>query len=370
MVHRAPVGGRGLHGHQAVRVVEEVHGAHLRVGEAHERLQTAGGERAHVERLELAHELRVGAGARVAQGEGLVGAGEVREGLLAIGQRGAQARVLLEEQGVHLRQAARDRSELVASRGQRRDGLEAARRGERLFELSRRARDVARDPRAAPERDDDREEQDRARRALRGGCRVERDLLALVGVLEGVAPEVGEDAAHLVGARLALVGHGGVGHVTALAHADLRLAHGEDPVADQPPERRDALVLHPVLGDVLRLGEEALEIATRLLVRSEKRAVAREQVPALARLEVHHQPQELLGVVGELQVVLHQPLELLLELLMGIVGARETHAEDGDDQERTEEDAPEESALDDVQGFWPSGRKLSLRLGGDDGTST
>ncbi len=140
----------------------------------------------------------------------------------------------------------------------------------------------------------------------------------------------------------------------------------------EPSEGGDALVLHPVLGDVLRLGEEALEIAARLLVRSKERAIAREQVPALARLEVDHQPQELLGVVGQLQVVLHQPLELLLELLVGVVRARQTHAQDGNDQERAEEDAPEESALEDVQGFEPSpsGRKLSLASAVNDETAT
>ncbi len=59
VVDAAPVGGAGLHGHEAIGVVEQVDDADLRVGQPHERLQAAGGQGLDVERLELAHELGV-----------------------------------------------------------------------------------------------------------------------------------------------------------------------------------------------------------------------------------------------------------------------------------------------------------------------
>jgi hypothetical protein len=175
-------------------------------------------------------------------------------------------------------------------------------------------------------------------------------LLALVGVVEGVAAQVGEEATHLVGARLALVGDARVGHRALLAREDLRLADVLDPVVKEATEGGDALVLHAVLGDVLRLGEEALELAARLLVGRQKRAIARQEVAALAGLEVDHEPEELLGVVGQLEIVLDEALELLLELFVGVIGPEETDAQDGDDEERAEQDAPEKGALQDTHG--------------------
>ena len=66
VVDAAPVGGAGVHGHEAIGVVEQVDDADLRLGQAHERLHAAGREGLDVERLELAHELGVRARARVA----------------------------------------------------------------------------------------------------------------------------------------------------------------------------------------------------------------------------------------------------------------------------------------------------------------
>ena len=71
--------------------------------------------------------------------------------------------------------------------------------------------------------------------------------------------------AHLVGEDLALVGQPRV-DLALLARVDLRLADVVDPLVDEPPERRDALVLDAVLGDGLRLGEDTFELLAGLLV--------------------------------------------------------------------------------------------------------
>ncbi len=117
---------------------------------------------------------------------------------------------------------------------------------------------------------------------------------------------------------------------------------------NEAPEGRDALVFFAVLGGGLRLDEDALEILARFVVRREEGAIAREEVAALAGLEVGHEPQEHLGVVGELEVVLDEPIELLLELLVRERRAIEAHAEHGDDQQRRQEDAPEERAREET----------------------
>ncbi len=345
-VDRAPVGRHPLYRDEAVRVVEQEDHAHLRVGQPDQRLQTHRGERPDVECLELPYELGIGACARVPEREVLVGPRELGHGPFTLGERRPQARVLLEQERVHLHQAERDRAELVPPDGHRRERLEAAGRGQRLFDLRRGARDVARDPRPADERDRDGEQQHRARRPLRVVRRLEGGLFAGVGLVERVLAEVAQDAAHLVGQRLALVGHVRVRHL-ALARSDLGLADVLDPLADEAPEGRHALVLHSVLGDGLSLGEQALELPPRLLVGREEAPVVRQEVAALARLQVDHQAQQLLRVVGELQVVLHEALELLLELLVRGVGAVEAPAEHEDDEERAEENSPEESAAED-----------------------
>ena len=151
----------------------------------------------------------------------------------------------------------------------------------------------------------------------------------VVGVVERVRAQLGEDGAHLVGARPCPRRRprrrGSAPCSRARICGSLTFV---DPVVDQAPERGDALVLHAVLGDVLRLGRARPRARARACSYGvEERAVAGQQVAALAGLEVGHQAQELLGVVGELEVVLHQALELLLELFVRAVGAREPDAE-------------------------------------------
>ena len=77
-----------------------------------------------------------------------------------------------------------------------------------------------------------------------------------------------QDRAHLVGARLALVGD--LLRVERLARLARARICGSlivaDPLVDEAPEGGDALVLHAVLGRVLRLVEDALEVVACLLV--------------------------------------------------------------------------------------------------------
>ncbi len=336
VIDGATVGRGRLDGHEAIGVVEQVDRADLRFGEPHQRLQAAGRERPHVERLELADELRVGARPRVALREVGVRVRELGEGALAIGEGRAKARVFLEEERIHLRETEGHRPELVAPHGHGHERLETARRRERLLELPGRAGDVARDPGAADERDDDRQKEHGTGGPLGRGRRLEGDLLAAVGLIDGVVAQVEQDLAHLVGLLLALVDHARIGLVAALASADLRLADVVDPVVDEASERRDALVLHSVFGDGLRFGEHALEIPAGFLVGGQVALLAREQVTALSGLEIDHEAQELERVVGELQVVPDEPLELLLELLVRGVRPVQAHAEHRHDEQRAQ----------------------------------
>ena len=78
------------------------------------------------------------------------------------------------------------------------------------------------------------------------------------------------------------------------------------------------------------------------------------RIAALAGLEVGHEAEHDLGVVGELEVVLDEALELALELFVRARGAKETEPEHAHDEQRAEEDSPEESG-----GEKPHGTKLS-----------
>ena len=348
MVDDAPVAGEGVHRHEEVSAVLQVHHADVPLGDVEQPLQPGGGEGPDVERPQLAHEGGVGAGHGVTRGEARVGGGELGQRPLAVGERAAQAGVLLHQEARDPEEARADRPQLVTTRVEGRERLQLAGRVERAFELVGGVGHVARDPDAAREREDDGQHQDARRHPARRRGRLEGGALARGRRVERLLPEIGDDAAHLVGACLSLGGHLLIDGA-CLACADLWLADRRDPVADQAGEGVDPLVLHPVLGGGLRLGEHRLEVVAGVLVRHQERAVPGEQVAALARLEISHQAEEDLGVVRQLEVVLHQALELALQLLVRLGGALQTDPEHADDEQRAEEDAPEECTREELQ---------------------
>jgi hypothetical protein len=142
-----------------------------------------------------------------------------------------------------------------------------------------------------------------------------------------------ENAAHFIGEQLPFVRTLGCDDV-AFVGSNLGFAHVSDPLAHEAPEGSYALVFHSIFGNRLRVGEDALELGTGLLVRSKESLVAREQVTTLSCLEVDHEPEQLFGVVREFEVVLHKPLKLPLELFVRRICACEPNAEHGHDQER------------------------------------
>jgi hypothetical protein len=102
---------------------------------------------------------------------------------------------------------------------------------------------------------------------------------------------------------------------------------------EQAPVRGDALVFHSVFRRRLGLGKNGLDVMTRLLVGREEGSIVREQEAALARLQVSHQAEHDLRVVGEFQIVLDEPLELAIKFLVRAGRAVETEAQHANDEE-------------------------------------
>ena len=272
MIDRAPVGADRVHRDEAVRAVEQVDDADLRVGEAHERLRARPSASAPTSSVFSSRTNSAYARARASRArEVLVRARQLGERALALGERRAQARVLLEQERVHLREAPRDRAELVAPRRQR------AASGSSRPVASSASSSCAVVP--AMSRAIQTPLPSAMMMARRSTVRVARcesrrptrtpSARASSASSSASLAELGQDAAHLVGARLALVGRRADRASSPCSRA--RICGSlivVDPLVDEPPERGDALVLHAVLGDVLRLGEDALEVVARLLVRA------------------------------------------------------------------------------------------------------
>jgi len=252
------------------------------------------------------------------------------------------------EQGRHRHEALAHGAELVAPLGQRRERFQLAGRFERALEVRSGAGEVARDPDPRDEREHDRDQQHAGRLAARLLDRLERDLLLLARVLDGFRAQLVEDGAHLVGANLPDRNLLRLDDLVVLARLDLRLADVLDPIVHQAPEGGDALVFLAILGGGLGFDEDALEILPRLVVGREKARVARQQVAALARLEVGGEPQEHLGVVGELEIVLHETIELVLELLVRERRSVQADPEHSHHEQRREQNPPEQSTEEEA----------------------
>jgi hypothetical protein len=134
--------------------------------------------------------------------------------------------------------------------------------------------------------------------------------------------------------------------LAALTRVDLRLADVGDPLVHQAPERRHALVLHAVSATscASRSTPSRSWRACSYGARKERSPVSR--YPRLPVSRSDHHAEELLGVVGELQVVLHQAHELLFELSVRGRRAIEAPAQHRDDEQRAQKDSPEEGALE------------------------
>ncbi len=187
--------------------VEEVHDADVPCREAHEPAEPRRRQSAFdVERLQLPHELRVGARVGVARGERRVRARSSAASARA--RRGCSRRLAsFSRRSVAIAPEAPARPRR-ARRAARAGAARAP--GDRsppsaVSSCAGGAGDVARDPDAAPERDDDREEEHAGRRLARRVGRLERALASAPCAASSASLRSSvADGAHLVGARLAL----------------------------------------------------------------------------------------------------------------------------------------------------------------------
>ena len=256
-----------VHRDEAIGGVEQEDRADLRVREAHEPAKTRRRERAHVERLQLAHELGVRARLCVARGELRVGAREIVERRLAIGERRSQARVLVEEERLHLREAAADGAELVAPVGSAGSGSSrpvAASASSSRPVAPARSRAIQIAAASAMTIATSRSRACRARESLADSNAVDCcSRASLIASLRSSVRIARISSVRTLPARPAPSRPPRRAPSRAIC-GSLTLS---DPVVHEAAERRDALVFHAVLRRRLRLGEDALEIVSRLLVR-------------------------------------------------------------------------------------------------------